>query len=67
MEVSCVCLILEFCWLNAVLQSAEVLLAELGLRVRLEALVKRRLLALVVLGVDSGARRLRERLAEEIL
>ncbi len=67
MEVSCVNLILVLSRLNIVLESPEVFLAELGLGSRLETLVKRRLLALVVLCVDGSAGRLGERLAVEVL
>ena len=52
MEVRCILLVLQLSGLHVVLQSAEVVLTMLGLRVGLESLVERRLLALVVLAVD---------------
>lgn len=67
MELGGVNLVLELRWLHVALQPAEVILAELLLGKRLETLVKRRLLTLVVLSVDRCPRRLGKRLAEEIL
>ena len=55
MEVRCILLVLQLSGLHVVLQSAEVVLTMLGLRVGLESLVERRLLALVVLAVDRRA------------
>ena len=52
-EVSSVGLVFQLSGLSVVLESAEVLLAELLLSVSLETLVQRWLLTLVVLGVDS--------------
>ena len=66
-EVSCVDLILSLSRLQVVLESPEVLLAELGLCRRLETFIKRRLLSLVVLCVDGSAGRLCKRLAKEVL
>ena len=65
-EVCCIRLVFQLSWLHVVLQSAEVVLAVLGLCVGLESLVEGRLLALVVLAVDCGASRLCKRLAEEV-
>ena len=67
MEVGCVDHVLALSRLHVVLESSEVLLAELGLSGSLETLVQGWALALVVLGVDGGASRLGERLAEEVL
>ena len=53
MELSSVSLVLGFCWLHAVLEAPEVLLPELCLVQRREALVKRWRLPLVVLSVDG--------------
>lgn len=66
-ETCRVLLVLQLCRLHVILQAAEVVLAKLGLLVRLESLVERWLLTLVVLGIDGGARRFRERLAEQVL
>ena len=51
-EVRCILLVLQLSGLHVVLQSAEVVLTMLGLRVGLESLVERRTLALIVLAVD---------------
>ena len=67
MELSGIDLVLKLGWLHIVDQLAEVTLAELGLLVSLESLVKRRLLALVVLSVDGGACSLGEGFSEEVL
>lgn len=66
MEVRGVLLILELGWLHVILQSAEVILAVLGLCVGLESFVERRALSLVVLTVDGRAGRFGERLTEEV-
>ena len=60
MEVRGVLLVLELGWLHVILQSAEVILAVLGLRVGLESLIERRALSLVVLTVDGRASRFSE-------
>jgi len=60
-------LILVLGRLLSVLQSAEVVLAKLGLLHRLESLVERWLLSFVVLAVDSRSRGLSEGFTEEIL
>lgn len=67
MELACVCLIFELGWFSIVLESAEVIFAELGLGVGLETLVERWLLTFIVLSVDCRACRFGERLAEEVL
>ena len=51
-EVGSIAHVLRLTRLHIVLQSAEVVLTMLGLRVGLESLVERRTLALVVLAVD---------------
>jgi len=53
MEVSSISLVFQLCGLGVVLESAEVLFAELLLSVSLETLVQRWLLALVILRVDG--------------
>ena len=53
MELSSVSLVLKFCWLHVMLESPEVLLPELCLVQRREALVKWWRLPLVVLSVDG--------------
>ena len=67
MELRGVVLVLQLSWFSVILQSAEVFLSELGLLVSLETLVKRRLLALVVLSVDGAAGCLGKGFAEEVL
>ena len=67
MECSSVGLVFEFRWLHIIFKSAEVVLAKLGLPISLETLIKRRLLALVILCVNGSAGSLCEGLAEEIL
>ena len=67
MELGGILLVPQLSWLHSVLQSSMVVLAMLSLRISLETLVQRRYLALIVLGVDSGAGGLSKRLAEEVL
>ena len=67
MELRRIGLVLEFSRFHRVLQSTEVFLTEFSLMVRLETLIERRLLTLVVLRVDSGSSSLSERLAEQVL
>ena len=67
MEVGSINHVLDFGWLDIVLESAEVVLAELSLSVGLETLVQRWHLSLVVFRVDGLSSGLGERLSEEIL
>ena len=67
MEVRGISLILVLSGLLSVLQSAEVVLAELGLLHRLKSLVERWLLTFVVLAIDSRSSGLSEGFTEEIL
>ena len=67
MESRSVNLVFKFRRFSRSLKPSEVILAKLSLTVSLETLIKRRLLALVILGIDGSTGSLCERLAEEIL
>ena len=67
MESRSVNLVFKFGRFSGSLEPSEVILTKLSLTVSLETLIKRRLLALVILGIDGSACSLCERLAEEIL
>ena len=67
MEVSSIDLIFSLSGLLLILEPSEVVLGKVCLSVRLETLVKRWLLALVVFSVNSCACGLCERLAVQVL
>jgi len=55
MEIGSISHVLNFAWLNIILESAEVVFAELLLGVTGETLVQRWNLSFVILSVNSGA------------